>query len=84
MKSFVLVILLVLFGSTNVFAAQEQCLDGKCLLAPVKAVHNGLVAVVESKPVQFVGDFANTVTQRTASATKKVFSRPMLFKRRCR
>lgn len=84
MKSFILVGLVVLFGSANAFAGDGQCLDGKCLLAPVKAVHNGLVAVVESKPVQFVGHAANTVACRTVAVTKRVASRPLVFKRRCR
>lgn len=84
MKSFILVGLVVLFGSANAFAGDGQCLDGKCLLAPVKAVHNGLVAVVESKPVQFVGNTANAVACRTMAATKRVASRPLVFKRRCR
>jgi len=84
MKSFVLIGLIVLLSSSSAFADQGTCVDGKCLFTPVKAVHNGLVAVVESKPVQFVGNVANTVACRTVAVTKRVASRSLVFKRRCR
>lgn len=84
MKSFILVGLVVLFGSVNAFAGYEQCVNGKCLLAPAKVVHNGLVAVVESRPVQLVENVVHNATNRVVTATRKAISRPKFFKRRHR